>query len=104
MDNCSELDEIHNDQDMTTTEAFDKIMKIKIKYKAFGKVKFKKHKDDKELMETYANRNKVIANIEDGIEDAEALATIDEKIASQIIASQRKELVSEIEDINKVKK
>ena len=37
------------------------------------------------------------------IEDAEALATIDDKIASQIIASQRKELVSEIEAINKVK-
>ena len=37
------------------------------------------------------------------IEDAEALTTIDDKIASQIIASQRKELVSEIEAINKVK-
>ena len=56
---------------MSTTEAFYKIIKVqdKIKYNAFGKVKFKKVKDDKDLMEIYANRNKVIANadINDGI-------------------------------------
>ena len=96
---------IHDDQNMSTTEAFYKIIKVqdKIKYNAFGKVNLKKVKDDKDLMEIYANRNKVIDNINDGIEDAEALATIYDKIASQIIASQRKELVSEIEAINKVK-
>ena len=60
---------IHDDQNMSTTEAFYKIIKVqdKIKYNAFGKVKFKKVKDDKDLMEIYANRNKVIADINDGI-------------------------------------
>ena len=76
---------IHYDQNMSTTEAFYKIIKVqdKIKYKTFGKVKFKKVKDDKDLMEIYANRNKVIDNINDGIEDAEALTSNAESLAHQ---------------------
>ena len=51
----------------------------------------------------YAKRNDIIADINDGNKDSDALATIDDQISSQIIATQRKELVTEIEAINKMR-
>ena len=105
MEACDEFDYINDDQNMSSTEAFARIIKLQniIKYKAFGKVKFKKVKPDKNVQKMYDERNKAIADINNGILDSEALNSIDDSIAKEIIATQRKELVSEIECINKIK-
>ena len=105
MEECSEFDDINDDESLTTTEAFAKINKLqdKIKYQAFGKVRFKKVKVDNDLKQMYAKRNDIIADINDGNKDSDALATIDDQISSQIIATQRKELVTEKEAINKMR-
>ena len=51
----------------------------------------------------YDDRSKAIAEMNKGISDSDAIDVIDEKIAKEIIATQRKELVSEIESIQKMK-
>ena len=62
MENCADFDEILEDPTVGSTEAFARITKIQesIKYKAFGKVKFKKGQVDDELKQIYAERSKII--------------------------------------------
>ena len=105
MENCTEFEAINNDETLSTTEAFGRMSKIqeKIKYQAFGKVKFKKGFTDNELKNLYNERNKLMCNINDDEEASKDVTEIDQKIAKQIIETQRKELVKEIESIHKMK-
>ena len=106
MESCPEFDKINENENISNTEAFDKIMKIqkKIKYQAFGKVKFKKRFVDNDLKKMYEERNNIICRINDDKETNDVLEALDGKIAKQIIVSQRKELVEDIAEIQKLKK
>ena len=56
MEACNEFDDINDDQNMSSTEARITKLQNNIKYNAFGKVKFKKIKPDKNIQKMYEER------------------------------------------------
>ena len=99
-----DLKKLKNETNKEPTEFFKKFEAIltKIKFKVFGKVKFRsiRIKNDKELEKLYHKKS----TLEVGVANSDKIEKVESEIAGKLIATQRKDFEKKLEDLKDVKK